>query len=210
MKHSIKQENSDGSVIFSDRSSSIGGVGDVYMESPNPQNQHAGRTVAGNGTKDCANRNSARVVHFLFILCCLFSLLSCACQLTGCTAAQKQMFQNGLVSVGDCSLHATIGCVATSMGACTSPLSTFDGDDWSAYASCLATTSSSCSIKGISLCAYRSIVDSLDGAPMIGGGVGCAQMTDKLEECIADARIETEGEAVQVVADCQRRICSGN
>ena len=196
----------NGSVVFSDRSGGARRLNHLHMEPPDKKIEQDGRSVARYRTEDRQTGNASRVIHFLLSLCLIFSILSCAATISGCTAAQKQMFKDGLVSVGDCSLHGTIGCVATSMGACTTPLTTFNKEDWTEYSQCLAARSASCSVKAIGLCAYRSI----EGSVFPGGGVGCAQMQDEMEQCIADSRIETEAEAVQVVADCQRRVCAGN
>lgn len=199
-----------GPTVFSNRGGDLGNANHIYMEPPDAPPKQSRRSVAGNRAEDRPIGNAFRVIQALLSLCIVFSLLSCACTLSGCTASQRELFRDGLVSVSDCSLHSTIGCVATSMGACATPLNTFEQDDWKHYADCLAQQSAACSVKGIGLCAYRSIIESIDGDGFVAGGVGCAQMTEEFQACLTDSRIETEAEAVQVVAFCQRTICGGN
>lgn len=199
----------NGTDVVSDGSGGVGGVDRVYLESPKQTDRGDGEQAKRGRTKACQNRNPDRIVYSLSFLVLCFSLLSCAYSISGCTASQRQVFKDGLVSVGDCSLHSTLGCVATSMGACPPPLTTFGEDEWKIYGQCLASRSAICSAKGIGLCAYRSIVDSLDGAPYIGGGVGCANMQDRMNACMDGMTIESEADAVIAVSECQRLVCGG-
>ena len=186
------------------------GFGDLHLEVSNKQNQQPRSENARDRKQGNPDRNAFRIVNFLCFVVIVCSLVSCVSTLTGCTAAQKQRFKDGFIDVASCSLYASIGCVAQSMGGCAAPLDTFGNSEWKEYASCLSSYSASCSAKGIGLCTYRSIVDSLDGAPFVGGGVGvgCAH-SEALRACVEDrsTEIQTEADAVEIVAECQREIC---
>jgi hypothetical protein len=47
------------------------------------------------------------------------------------------------------------------------------------------------------------------GGPVVSGGVGCSSeaMQAKIHTCVSDTTIETEEEAVEAVAACQRQVC---
>tara|TARA_R110002012_G_scaffold2527_4_gene12246 strand:+ start:13382 stop:13561 length:180 start_codon:yes stop_codon:yes gene_type:complete len=47
------------------------------------------------------------------------------------------------------------------------------------------------------------------GGPVVSGGVGCSSepLQAKIQACISDTTIETEEEAIEAVAACQRRVC---
>ena len=139
------------------------------------------------------------IVFFLFIISTIVA---------GCTAAQRQIFKDGLVSTSDCAVHSSLGCAAQAMGGCPPPLTTWESEQWGDYGSCLAEKAASCSASALARCAFRSIVNSIDG-PVVGGGAGCNDSVSKeqIEQCVLDADIETEAEAVQAVAYCTRKVC---
>jgi hypothetical protein len=47
------------------------------------------------------------------------------------------------------------------------------------------------------------------GGPVAAGGVGCSSppLQAKIQACISDTTIETEEEAIEAVAACQRQVC---
>ena len=186
----------------------FGRSGNVHMEVSNQQNKQPRSENARNRKPGNPDRNAFRIVNFLCFVVVICSLVSCVSTLTGCTALEKQRFKDGFIDVASCSLYASIGCVAQSMGGCAAPLDTFGNEEWKNYALCLSSYSASCSAKGIGRCAYRSIVDSLDGAPFVGGGIGCAN-SETIQACVKDrsGTIQTEADAVEVVAECQRLVC---
>jgi hypothetical protein len=124
----------------------------------------------------------------------------------GCTAHQLRAFEGGLVSLGDCSLYSSIGCASQAMAGCSTPAG---GDEWNDYGSCLAEKSMSCASNALARCSYRAIAAAVDG-PVVMGGTGCREDIAAIQACIGDTEIETEAEAVQAVAWCQRRVCLGS
>ena len=125
-----------------------------------------------------------------------------------CTAMQQQMLKDGFVSLGDCAILSSLGCASQSMGGCPPPLTSWNGDEWGNYGECLGEKSMACTTSALAKCAYRSIVDAIDG-PVVTGGVGCSgpQEQNEILACIRDGEYETEAEAVTAVAACQRLIC---
>lgn len=126
----------------------------------------------------------------------------------GCSPLFKQRFKDGLVSLGDCAVMSSLGCVTQSMGGCPPPLTNWAGNDWSMYGNCLLEKSQMCASSALARCAFRSIVDSVDG-PVVGGGTGCREGAsyERMLNCVMDGEYETEAEAVQAVAYCQRMEC---
>ena len=126
----------------------------------------------------------------------------------GCTAMQQQMLKDGFVSLGDCAILSSLGCASQSMGGCPPPLTSWNGDEWGDYGECLAEKSMACSTSALAKCAYRSIVDAIEG-PYVGGGVGCSgpEKQSEIMACVRDGEYETEAEAVNAVAACQRLVC---
>ena len=82
----------NGSVVFSDRSGGARRLNHLHMEPPDKKIEQDGRSVARYRTEDRQTGNASRVIHFLLSLCLIFSILSCAATISGCTAALKQMF----------------------------------------------------------------------------------------------------------------------
>ena len=126
----------------------------------------------------------------------------------GCTALQQQQIKDGFVSAAECSMLSAIGCAAQSMGACPPPLTVWGGAEWGDYGDCLVERSASCSTTALARCAYRSIADAIDG-PVVAGGVGCSgpQEQEAIKACVRDSTVESEEEAIQAVAWCQKKVC---
>jgi hypothetical protein len=151
--------------------------------------------------------NGLTMFWYSVAMVCLLILLRV---MSGCTAAQLQVLEDGFVSLGDCAVVSSLGCAAQSMGGCPPPLSLWGGEEWSGYGECLAEKSMSCASMAMAKCAYRSIVDAIDG-PVVTGSSGCnnPQELAKIKKCVCETTIETEADAVQAVAYCQRLICMG-
>lgn len=123
----------------------------------------------------------------------------------GCTASQLAALEDGLVSLGDCSLYSSVGCASQAMAGCSTP---DDSGDWNDYGSCLAEKSMGCASNALARCSYRAIAAAV-GGPLVMGGTGCKAELGKVKSCVKDAEMETEAEAVQAVAWCQRFVCQG-
>jgi hypothetical protein len=123
----------------------------------------------------------------------------------GCTAYQLAALEDGLVSLGDCSLYSSVGCASQAMAGCATP---DESGDWNNYGSCLAEKSMGCASSALARCSYRAIAAAV-GGPVVMGGTGCKAELDKVKSCVNDTEIETEAEAVQAVAWCQRFVCQG-
>jgi hypothetical protein len=126
--------------------------------------------------------------------------------MTGCTASQRQMFKDGVVTTGDCALHSSLACAAQSLAACALP--SFDGGDWKTYSTCVSESSMRCQTQALARCMMLGISRFADGGPVIAGGVGCTHLKDKIDLCVADLECETEAECVQGVAYCYQMICT--
>jgi hypothetical protein len=126
----------------------------------------------------------------------------------GCSPSQLQALRDGVVSLGSCSLHTSLACTTQSVGACEIPQDSWEGDDWSRYADCIADNSKRCSSQGIARCAMNAAMRAA-GGPVAAGGVGCSSppLQAKIQACISDTTIETEEEAIEAVAACQRQVC---
>ena len=118
------------------------------------------------------------------------------------------MIQDGFVDAAECSLMSAMGCAAQSMGACPPPLNIWGDSEWGEYGDCLVERSASCSTAALARCAYRSIADAIDG-PVVAGSSGCGgpDEQNEIKACVRDSEFETEEEAIQAVAYCQRRVC---
>ena len=114
----------------------------------------------------------------------------------GCSPSQLQ------------ALHTSLACTTQSVGACEIPQDSWEGDDWSRYADCIADNSKRCSSQGIARCAMNAAMRAA-GGPVASGGVGCSSepLQAEIQACISDTTIETEEEAIEAVAACQRRVC---
>jgi hypothetical protein len=133
-------------------------------------------------------------------------LAACALLITpGCTASQLAALEDGFVSLGDCSLYSSVGCASQAMAGCATP---DKSGDWSDYGDCLAEKSMGCASSALARCSYRAIASAV-GGPVVMGGIGCKAELDKVRSCVKDAEMETEAEAVQAVAWCQRFVCQG-
>lgn len=135
----------------------------------------------------------------------LFFLL---CLSAGCSPSQLQALRDGAVSLGSCSLHTSLACTSQSIGACEVPRDTWDGDDWGRHAKCIANKSGACSSRGIAQCALNAAMRA-SGALVVSGGIGCSsgEFQAEIQACVSDTTIETEEEAIEAVAACQRRVC---
>jgi hypothetical protein len=123
----------------------------------------------------------------------------------GCSHSQLEGLRDGIVGIGSCSLHTTLACAAQAVGGCSIPDASWGSDQWSGYAQCVAEKSGRCSAAGLGRCALTAATRAAGGAPIVMGGVGCDQ--DKVAACVGDTTIETEVEAVEAVASCQRTVC---
>jgi len=133
-------------------------------------------------------------------------LAACALLIApGCTASQLAALEDGFVSLGDCSLYSSVGCASQAMAGCATP---DESGDWSDYGDCLAEKSMGCASSALARCSYRAIASAV-GGPVVMGGIGCKAELDKVRSCVKDAEMETEAEAVQAVAWCQRFVCQG-
>jgi hypothetical protein len=138
----------------------------------------------------------------------LFCLVSLSA--IGCATLPLSSLRDGAATLGSCSIHTSLGCAAQALGACPPPLDTWNGDDWSSYASCIGDKSAKCATAGLARCSWTAMSRAI-GGPVASGGVGCSSeaMQAKIHACVSDTTIETEEEAVEAVAACQRRVCLG-
>ena len=131
----------------------------------------------------------------------------CALLITpGCTASQLAALEDGLVSMGDCSLYSSVGCASQAMAGCQLPSAS--DENWSPYADCLVDKSIACGSAALARCSFRAISEATGGL-FGGGGAGCKDEESRAEirECVSDSRLESEAEAVQAVAYCTRLVC---
>ena len=138
----------------------------------------------------------------------LFCLVSLSA--IGCATLPLSSLRDGAATLGSCSLHTSLGCAAQALGACPPPTDTWSGDDWSSYASCIGDKSAKCATAGLAKCSWTAMSRAA-GGPIVSGGVGCSSeaMQAKIHACVSDTTIESEEEAIEAVAACQRRVCLG-
>jgi hypothetical protein len=138
----------------------------------------------------------------------LFSLVSLST--LGCASLPLSSLQDGAGSLGSCSIHTSLGCASQALGGCAIPLDTWNSGDWKDYARCLGEKSRDCAVTGLARCSITAMTRAMGGrGPIISGGVGCSSepMQAKIHACVSDTTIETEEEAIEAVAACQRRVC---
>ena len=126
---------------------------------------------------------------------------------SGCTASQLAALEDGLVSMGDCSLYSSVGCASQAMAGCQLPENSGE-QGWGSYGDCLVEKSLSCGSAALARCSYRAIAAAA-GGPIIIGGTGCKDDDSKaaIKSCVAESGLENEAGAVESVARCTRKIC---
>lgn len=132
----------------------------------------------------------------------------CALLITpGCTASQLAALEDGLVSMGDCSLYSSVGCASQAMAGCQLPENSGE-QGWGSYGDCLVEKSLSCGSAALARCSYRAIA-AATGGPIIIGGTGCKDDDSKaaIKSCVSESSLENEAGAVESVARCTRKIC---
>ena len=124
--------------------------------------------------------------------------------------------RDSMTTTADCSLHTTVSCTIQAFVDCRTPKEK-TGPGWKGYALCLFDSAKHCQLMGLGRCAAAGVI-AATGAPFGGGGtfstvsmMSTGPLPCDLEVakgCVEDVTIETQGEAVDAVSECYRRICS--